>query len=108
MSPIEGSHATFQDKTRLACRLSRNDTRIQKDDNGARANNQLSWVTVSHRFSHGRPNNADNSAPEKIIIRGNNTADSGMSINHGKIVLSVYSLMMRISKRICSGPLEWS
>jgi len=31
-----------------------------------------------------------------------------MSINHGKIDLPVYIVMMRTSKRICSGPMEWS
>jgi hypothetical protein len=39
-------------------------------------------------------------APVRIMMSGNNIADSGMSINHGKIDLPVYILMMRISKRI--------
>ena len=108
LSPIEGSHATFQEKTRLACRLSRNDTRIQKDENGASANNQLRWVTFSRRFSHGRPHNAAMKAPVRIMMSGNNIAASDMSINHGKIDLPVYIVMMRISKRICSGPMKRS
>ena len=100
LSPIEGSHATVQEKTRLAFRLSRNDTRIQKDESGASANSQLSWVTFSRRFSHGRPHNAAMRAPVRMIMSGNNSADSGMSINRGKIDLPVYIVIMRISKKI--------
>jgi hypothetical protein len=39
-------------------------------------------------------------APVRIMMSGNNIADSDMPINHGKIDLLVYILMMRISKRI--------
>ena len=107
LKPIEGSHASLKEKARLACRLSRNDTRIQKDENGARANSQLSWVTLRRRFSHGRPHSAAIRAPVRIMMSGNKSADSGMSINRGKIDLPVYIVMMRISKRICSGSLDW-
>jgi len=69
----------------LAWRSCRNENRIQKDDNGASANNQLSWITVSRRFNHGKPNKADKSAPEKIIIRGNNMTESTIAFNRGKV-----------------------
>ena len=96
LNPIEGSHATLQEKTRLVCRLSRNDIRIQKDENGASANSQLSWVTFSRRFSHGKPHNAAMRAPVRIMMSGNNIADSDMSSNHGKIDLPVYIVMQHI------------